>query len=91
MGQLELRHSMRGIALLAGLLGGIANVFVDIDHLPYWMYGIQAPAYLNIFGRSMGSGRFLHPAFFHIGLLGIACSGGLLVLIFLKNRQQYAD
>jgi len=63
-------------------------VLVDIDHLPYWLYGIQAPAYLNIFGGRMGSGRFLHPVFFFIGLAGIACSGGLLVLLFLKSWQQ---
>jgi hypothetical protein len=82
---------MRSVALLAGLLGGLANVIVDMDHLPYWVYGIKAPVYFNVFGRAMGTGRFLHPAFFFIGLLGIACSGGLLALHFLKTWQQHAD
>jgi hypothetical protein len=74
---------MRSVALLAGILGGLANVLVDIDHLPYWMYGIKAPVYFNIFGSTMGYGRFFHPAFFFLGVLGIACTGGLLVLVFL--------
>jgi hypothetical protein len=78
---------MRSIALLAGILGGVANVLVDIDHLPYGLYDIQAPVYFNVFGNSMGEGRFLHPAFFFIGLLGIACSGGLLVLVFLRMAR----
>jgi hypothetical protein len=83
---------MRNVALLAGLLGGLANVLVDVDHLPLWAYGIQAPVYFNVFGRAMGTGRFLHPAFFFIGLLGIACSGRLLALHFLRTwRQQHAD
>jgi hypothetical protein len=82
---------MRSVTLLAGVLGGAANVFVDIDHLPYWVYGIKAPVYFNVFGPAMGSGRFLHPAFCYIGLIGVACSGGLLVLIFLKNPLLHAD
>jgi hypothetical protein len=82
---------MRSLALLAGLLGGLANVLVDIDHIPYWLYGIEAPVYLNVFGRAMGTGRFLHPAFFFVGVAGVACSGGLLVLMLLKSRQKHAD
>jgi hypothetical protein len=91
VGYLGLRITVRGAALLAGLLGGLANVLVDIDHIPYWVYDIKAPAYLNIFGRAMEDGRFLHSAFFFFGLLGIACSGGLLVLLFLKSGQQSSD
>jgi hypothetical protein len=82
---------MRSLALLAGVLGGIANVFVDIDHLPYWFYGIKAPVYFNVFGASMGSGRFLHPLFCYIGIIGVACSGGLLVLLFLKTAHRHSD
>jgi len=82
---------MRSLAFLAGLLGGLANVLVDVDHLPYWVYGIKAPVYFNVFGGSMGAGRFLHPAFFFIGLLGIACAGGLLAVLILRMRQRHAD
>ncbi len=91
MGSFKLRFSMRRAALLAGLLGGLANVLVDVDHLLYSAFGIRAPIYFNAFGRAMDTGRFLHPAFFYIGVLGIACSGGLLALHLLRTRQQHAD
>jgi hypothetical protein len=60
------------LALLVGVLCGLANVFVDMDHIP---------SYFGIGSRHRR--RFLHRGFLFVGLGGLACAGGLLLLLVL--------
>jgi hypothetical protein len=65
---------VRLLALLVGLLCGIANVLVDMDHLP---------SYFGIGSRNQR--RFMHRGFLIIGFCGLACAGGLLLLLILTG------
>lgn len=72
-------HSSRGkFALWLGLFGGAVNVLVDIDHSPV-LWGGKAS-------------RAFHPAILIgagvIALCCLACIGGLLVRMVLKNKQK---
>lgn len=72
-------------ALLAGVLCGAANVLVDCDHIPYYIFRVDIiPVLFNIFG--FASGRFLHPALFFVGIIGLACTTGLLCRLGLKGE-----
>ncbi len=62
-------------ALLVGLLCGAANVLVDVDHIP---------SYLS--RRAGHNRRFLHRCALLVGIYGLACAGGLLVLLVLTSR-----
>jgi hypothetical protein len=87
--QLAVRLPLRGLALLAGLLGGLVNVLVDADHVPFYFFDIRAHVYLNAF--HFQTGRFLHPAMIFIALGCLACAGGLLLLDILKSRQEHVE
>jgi membrane-bound metal-dependent hydrolase YbcI (DUF457 family) len=65
---------IRLLALLVGLLCGLANVLVDVDHIP---------SYFGIGSRNQR--RFLHRGFFLVSLGGLACAGGLLLLLILTG------
>ena len=66
---------VRLLALLAGILCGLVNVLVDLDHLPSY-FGIGP----------WHSRRFLHRGFLLVSLGGLACAGGLLLLLVLTGR-----
>jgi hypothetical protein len=68
---------------LCFLGGGVAGVCVDLDHIPYWVFGVHLPTPFNIFHFSPG--RFLHPALFIIGCCVFACAGGLLAIMVLAD------
>lgn len=71
-------------ALFAGLLCGAVNVLVDSDHIPYVLgIGVEFIPF-NVLG--FGGGRFLHSAFFLIGIIGLACATGLLFKLVLKGK-----
>ncbi len=61
------------LTLLAGVLCGVANVLVDVDHL------------LPLLRKARTRGRVLHRAFFAVGLCGLACAGGLYLLLLLGD------
>jgi hypothetical protein len=86
---LAIRLPLRKLALLAGLLGGIVNVLVDADHIPYYFFHVWAFGYLNAF--HFGPGRFLHPVMFFVAIGCFACAGGLLLRDILKSWQEHAE
>lgn len=65
---------VRLLALLAGILCGLVNVLVDVDHLP---------SYFGIGPRRRR--RFLHRGFLLIGFGSLACAGGLLLFVILSG------
>ena len=67
--------------------GGIAAVLVDLDHLPYYVFGVRGLTVpLNFF--HFGQGRLLHPALFLIACGVLACAGGLLLLLVLSDAAR---
>jgi hypothetical protein len=64
------------LTLLTGVLCGVANVLVDVDHL------------LPLLRKTRTRGRVLHRSFFAVGLCGLACAGGLLLIMVLAYRRQ---
>lgn len=68
-------------ALLVGVLGGIVNVFVDIDHAPV-LWGGDAS-------------RAFHPAFLIGGgiifICYLACLGGSIIELVLEKRRKEKD
>jgi hypothetical protein len=71
--------------VLVGLGGGIAGVLVDADHIPGWIFGYRPYFYpFNFLGFHASS--HLHSALFLVGLGGLACAGGLLLVMVLKKK-----
>lgn len=80
-----LRTATLRIWVLSLAFGGLAGVLVDVDHIPRWIFDVGyrwSP--VNIL--EFHGGRNLHSLFFILGCCGIACSGGLMVLMVLKRR-----
>lgn len=82
-----LRSSTLPFWVLVGLGGGLAGVLVDADHIPGWLFGVYPRFYpLNVLGFHASS--HLHSALFLVGLGGLACAGGLLTVLVLRERLQ---
>jgi hypothetical protein len=69
------------------LAGFIAGALLDIDHVPYWVFGIRL-GYVS-FAETFGlhKGRNLHGLALVLGGIGSACAGGYLGGMVLKARD----
>jgi hypothetical protein len=78
-------HSLlRNRAFLIGILGGFFGVLPDIDHIPQYITGLQYPALIPSWPSL--EYRPLHFTFLLIACAGIACSGGYLSVMVLKQQ-----
>jgi hypothetical protein len=78
------------ISLCFGILGGICNVLVDVDHIPLWILGMEwniAPA--DIFG--FGAGRPLHSIDGLLAICTFTLSSGFISWVVLRMLQPRSD
>jgi hypothetical protein len=62
----------------------VAGVLVDLDHIPRYIFGgIRLLQPLHV--PHMGTGRFLHPFSFLVGGGVLACAGGCLLFLVLRD------
>ena len=82
----DLVHTLlRNRPLLIGLLCGLAGILPDIDHIPEYITGKTYWAVIPSWPAL--EGRPLHFVFLLIACAGIACSGGYLSLVVLKQAM----
>ena len=80
----DLVHTLlRNRPLLIGLLCGLAGVLPDVDHIPEFITGKQYWAVIPSWPAL--EGRPLHFVFLLIACAGIACSGGYILILVLKQ------
>jgi hypothetical protein len=80
------RAGARHPVVVCCLAGFLAGALLDIDHVPYRVFGIRL-GYVP-FGETFGlhEGRNLHGIALVLGGIGSACAGGYLAGMVLKAR-----
>jgi hypothetical protein len=64
--------------------GGVVAVLVDIDHVPHYIFGVSRLP-LPLYIPHLAASRFLHPFSFAFGCGVLACAGGCLVGLVLRE------
>ncbi len=84
---------VRAKALITGIVGGLAGVMVDVDHIPQYLFNIKLhPVFLiqGFFDGPMfsGIGRPIHPLVLYISLAAFVCIVGLLMQYSVRSAAK---
>ena len=79
------RAGARHPVSFCGLVGFLAGVAVDVDHVPAVLFGLRTGFVPLAIVPQIGEGRNLHGVALAFGGLGCACAGGYLVFLVLSD------
>jgi hypothetical protein len=65
----------------------VVGVLVDFDHIPRYVFGVTRLP-LPLYVPHLGASRFLHPFAFMVGCGVLACAGGCLLFLVLRDIRE---
>jgi len=90
----ELHLGVRAKALIVGIIGGLAGVAIDIDHIPQYLFNMKIqPIFLihGFFDRGGSyawAGRAIHPLVLYICLAAFVCITGMLLQYSVRSTAR---